>query len=543
MRTPLIASLRRLVMDMRIAEARKIPVDAVREERERISEENARKGISRRALLGGAAVAAGALALGPKRARAAAQTQSVAIIGGGMAGMACARILERRGVSFTLYESSSRIGGRMFTNDSGYWAGGQITEWGGELIDTGHTRMQKLATEYGLQLDDLLAAQPAGSEELYHVGGAHYAKHEADADFRAMWQVVKAEEAAAGYPTTWDDYTSHAQTLDNMSVYDWIAARVPGGHASRLGKVLDVAYAIEYGADTCDQSSLNLLYLLAYQPKPVRFASFGESDERYHIRGGNQQLPKAIAASLPNGVVQKGHKLVKIKQTSSGRTKCTFAVDGGSSLDKTFDWVVLCLPFAVLADVDFSDAGFDTMKRRAINQLGRGHSGKLQLQFNARTWAGTGAWPGVANGSTFSDVGYQCSWEPTRGQSGQKGVLNLFSGGSVTDAMRTNSAFATADNAQVNQDAQAGLQQIGVVFPGLQWNGKATQSIWHKNPHAKHGYAYYKVGQYTAFGGYEGARQGGVLFAGDHCSQDFQGFMEGAAREGERAGKELADLL
>ena len=72
----------------------------------------------------------------------------------------------------------------------------------------------------------------------------------------------------------------------------------------------------------------------------------------------------------------------------------------------------------------------------------------------------------------------------------------------------------------------------GVVFPGLQWNGKATQSIWHKNPHAKHGYAYYKVGQYTAFGGYEGARQGGVLFAGDHCSQDFQGFMEGAAREG-----------
>ena len=60
---------------------------------------------------------------------------------------------------------------------------------------------------------------------------------------------------------------------------------------------------------------------------------------------------------------------------------------------------------------------------------------------------------------------------------------------------------------------------------------------------AKHGYAYYRVGQYTAFGGYEGARQGGVLFAGDHTSQDFQGFMEGAATEGERAARDLLDLL
>ena len=545
MRTPLFRSLRQIVTDLRIAEHRQVPVDVVREERRRAEERAAAapRGIGRRALLGGAVAAAGALAIG-RRARAGTGNANaeIAIIGGGMAGMACADHLASYGISFKVYEASGRIGGRMYSNNSGYWADGQVSEWGGELIDTNHVTVQSLATDYGLELDNLLDLQPAGSEELYYAFGAHYGKHQADDDFRAMWEVVKADAQAAGYPTTHDSYSAHGYALDHLSVHDWIASRVPGGHASRLGRILDVAYNIEYGAETYDQSSLNLLYLLAYQPKPVAFASFGESDERYHIRGGNQQLPKAIADSLPAGTVEHGHKLVRIALTSSGRVKLTFSTSGGT-VEKTFDRVALCIPFAMLADVDYSQAGFDALKVQAIRNLGRGHNGKLQLQFNRRTWAGTGSWPGIANGSTFSDSGYQCSWEPTRGQAGQSGILNLYSGGSVTDAMKTTVPFATHTNAKVVQDAQAGLARIGVVFPGLQWNGRATQSIWHKNPFTQHSYAFYRVGQYTAFGGHEGVPQGPIHVAGDHTSQDFQGFMEGAAETGVKAGKEIRQAL
>ncbi len=213
-----------------------------------------------------------------------------------MAGMACAAVLDKQRVPFKVFEGSGRIGGRMYSNRSGYWDNNQVTEWGGELIDTNHATMQRLAARYGLALDDLLDLQPAGSEELYYAGGSHYAKHDADNDFRAMWDIVKADIHATSYPTLYDAYTDAGYALDHMSVHDWIATRVPGGHSSRLGKILDVAYAIEYGADTIDQSALNLLYLLAYQPDPDVFMSFGESDERFHIEGGNQQLPKAIAA-------------------------------------------------------------------------------------------------------------------------------------------------------------------------------------------------------------------------------------------------------
>ncbi len=198
----------------------------------------------------------------------------------------------------------------------------------------------------------------------------------------------------------------------------------------------------------------------------------------------------------------------------------------------------------MLATVDTAQAGFDPLKKRVINELGRGHNGKLQLQFKSRTWAGTGAWPGIANGSTFSDNGYQCSWERDARAVRRDRHPQPLLGGSVTDAMTATSAFSTHTNAQkVKNDAEAGLAQISAVYPSVDWNGKVTQSIWHKNPFAKHGYAYYRVGQYTTFGGHEGVRQGGVLFAGDHCSQDFQGFMEVAASEGERAGKELLARL
>ena len=52
-------------------------------------------------------------------------------------------------------------------------------------------------------------------------------------------------------------------------------------------------------------------------------------------------------------------------------------------------------------------------------------------------------------------------------------------------------------------------------------------------------YSYWKPGQYTGFGGYEGVRQGNIHFAGEHCSISFQGFMEGGAAEGVRAANEI----
>ena len=63
------------------------------------------------------------------------------------------------------------------------------------------------------------------------------------------------------------------------------------------------------------------------------------------------------------------------------------------------------------------------------------------------------------------------------------------------------------------------------------------------DPNLGASYSYWRVGQYTSFAGYEKVRQGNVFFAGEHCSLEYQGYMEGGAAEGARAAKEiLAEL-
>ncbi|HEY0254473.1 MAG TPA: FAD-dependent oxidoreductase [Kofleriaceae bacterium] len=496
-------------------------------------------GMSRRRFLGGAAVGAAALAM-PRRAWAAGKQPTVAIIGGGIAGLTCALKLRDKGFASTVYEASGRIGGRMFSN-ANYWNAGQVSEWCGELIDTGHQTIRNLAARYNLPLDNLHKAEPKGSDDTYFIDGHYYARTAAVADFAEISDIVAQDADDAGYPTVYNSSTPDGRELDHMTIYEWIETRVPGGHRSPLGQVLDLAYNIEYGADTKNQSALNLVYLLGFQPENSDFAIFGESDETFHIRGGNQQLPFAIANDLGDGV-KTGHSLVRLAQTSGGRYTSTFERSNGC-IDVVTDYVVLAIPFAVLANVDTSRAGFDNLKKTAINELGRGHNNKLQMQFKDRVWNGTGPWPGKSNGSSYSDTGYQASWDVTRAQPGTPGILVLYGGGSVTDSMFTQSPFATASDNNVLRDVNRGLRQVNPVYPGLDWNGKATQSIPHKSPFFNLAYSYWKPGQYTKFSGYEGATQGGVYFCGEHTSQDFQGFMEGGASTGKATAKALADLL
>jgi monoamine oxidase len=542
-RTPLLGAFQNLFREYRTARAAGLPLSGLREQRAARRAATAR-GFTRRELLAGSAASALALAL-PRRVRARSDDPTVVIVGGGIAGLTCALELADRGIASTVYEASGRIGGRMFTNAS-YFAAGQVAEWGGELIDTGHRTIRQLARRFDLRLDDLLDAQPPESEDTYYFFGHYYPKAQADIDFEPVFEAVVADEASAPFPTTFDAFTPEGAALDAMSVYEWIESRVPGGHGSPLGMLLDTAYAIEYGADTTEQSSLNLIYLLAFQPEESSGLSiFGESDERFHIRGGNQQLPEAIADCLGGGdAVVTGRKLVKIKETSAGRYRLTFEY-GSSTTDVTADYVVLAIPFAVLRHVDISEAGFDALKLKAIAEQGRGNNGKIQLQFTDRHWAQTGRWPGVSNGSSYADTGYQASWEATRAQSGDEGILVGYSAGSVTDSLTSNRAFATASNAAVRADAVTTLDYLELVFPGLtdKWNGKAILSLPTKSPFFRASYSFYRVGQYTTFAGYEAVRQGGVLFCGEHTSLAFQGFMEGGASEGKRAAKELKRVI
>lgn len=452
----------------------------------------------------------------------------VAVVGAGLAGLTCAYRLKQAGIHATLYEANTRVGGRCWTRRTDF-AEGQIAEHGGELIDQSHTRIRQLAQELRLPLDNLLAAEQNGTEPIYYFKGSRYTYAEATRDLKAIWQTLHRDVQEAGYPTLYNRSTPRGIALDAMSITDWLNEAVTGGVNSRLGQLLDVAYTIEYGAESEMQSALNLIYLLGYN-SPGQFSLFGASDEKYHVRGGNDLIAATLATELGSQVVT-GSALVAVRENEAGSITLTFQGDSGM-VEATADKVVFALPFSILRDVvDLSLANWSDLKMLAIEQLAMGTNSKLNVQFSKRHWRSLGY-----NGESYADTGYQVTWEVTRGQAGQGGILVDFTGGDIGNT------FGTGTPAE---RAQQFLAQVEPVFPGLtaKWNGRATIDYWPGNPFSRGSYPYWKVGQCTLFGGVEQEREGNAFFCGDHTSVDAQGYLEGAVETGERAaGEVLADL-
>jgi monoamine oxidase len=543
-RTPLLNRFRALVTDFEEAERSGRTVEAVQEERRQMK-------LTRRNFLKVTGATVGAAAFAPMAVLAATtkpggqQQGRIAIIGGGISGLNAALTLQDAGIASTVYEASSRVGGRMHS-DTTSWLNGQTSEHCGELIDSGHKTILGLANRFNLARVDLLGAEPAHSTDTNYFFGKYYTQAQANADFNPVWNNVKKDVNAASYPTLYNLFTQAGWDLDHMSLYDWIESRVPGGHASSMGQLLDVAYNIEYGNVTVQQSSLNIVYLLGFSPVPGNFSIFGASDERYHIVGGNERLPKAVAAALAASTVQLNTALTGMVRNADGTFTLTLK-SGTVTINRVFDRVIVAIPFSVLRTILTSDAayraaGFDSLKQTAITQLGYGKNAKLHLQFDTRYWNTSGPW-GIGNGATYSDTGYQNTWDVSRAQDGSTGILVDYTGGGVPLA-----SFSGDPNNQalVKQYARTFLSQLEPVFPGItsRWNGRATLDAPLNDPFLRGSYSYWKVGQYTQFSGYEKARQpdptsGKCHFAGEHCSQDFQGFMEGGAAEGLRAANEI----
>ncbi len=204
--------------------------------------------------------------------------------------------------------------------------------------------------------------------------------------------------------------------------------------------------------------------------------------------------------------------------------------------------MILTLPFSVLRKLDYSSAGFDELKQVAIQELGYGTNTKLSLQFSKRYWNSMGSW-GTGDGNIYTDLFFQNTWDSSRGLAGLTGVLTAYMGGS-NGASFTGAASpyaVAATDAYVRKYAIEFLSQLENVWPGVSrfWNGLATLSTPWTDPNLFGSYACWLVGQYTKFAGYERVRQGNCYFAGEHCSINFQGFMEGGAEEGARAARQI----
>lgn len=479
-----------------------------------------------------AAVATAGLVAGCSREATApapaAQTSGggarIAIVGGGMAGLNAAYKLQKAGLKAKIFEGSDRTGGRMFTA-SNLLGEGITTELGGEFIDSTHEEMLNLMDEFKLErLDTFAPENDSLKKETYFINGRHYTHEQAARAFVPLAKKIFEDYDAledVDYDTegggTKFDKMSIAQYLDGIGATGW------------MRELLDVAYVTEYGLDAGEQSSLNFTFLIGTGDieNPEAFDLLGESDERYKVKGGNQQVVDELAKRLESQI-QRRHRLESVKSKGTAFT-LTFQADSGV-VEEDADIVVFAIPFTMMRDVKL-DVPLSPLKKKAIQELGYGANAKVLVGFKSRHWQSLGY-----SGATYTDEPFQLAWDNSFMQPGMVGGLTLYSGGKPAIDV----GQGTAE--EVAKRLMAGVER---AYPGVtkERNGKVSRFHWPSFPWTKSSYACYKPGQWTTIAGSEGLPEGNLFFAGEHCSYDFQGYMNGAAQSGADAAKAIMGQL
>jgi monoamine oxidase len=480
-----------------------------------------RKAFIKDAVLGTVAISATGLLYACKKDVAILNKDiRIGIIGGGIAGLHAAYILKNNGYYSEVFEGSNRTGGRIFTAKD-LLNIGITTELGGEFIDSGHEDMFNLANEFGLPIYDLKStSENALLQDRFFFGNQVYELSDVVLAFQPFADAIQADIDALPDEINYTVTDATVIALDNTSLETYLQQK---GITGWLYDLLNVAYVTEYGLELAQQSSINFLFLFDPTELIENGELFGYSDERYKIAGGNEQIVKRLAKEVPSVVTD--HKLTQIKSVAN-QYHLTFE----NGVKRTFDRVIITIPFTMLREVDIQ-VEMPQVKKDSIQQLGYGKSGKLLAGFNTRIWRTQNT-----VGKVITDKNFQLGWDSSQLQPGTAGGYSFFVGGDECEALGD-----SAIEYKLNQY----LQQIESVYPGItaDYNGKSSKFNWAAHPFTKCGYACYKPGQWTTIGGAEIEPVGNLFFAGEHCSADFQGYMNGGAETGRVAAENVLKTL
>ena len=474
----------------------------------------------RRKFLRQAVYTAGSLAIAPlmlgswcSDAGAPGQ-QSVAIIGGGIAGLNACYQLKKQGIRATIYEAGSKIGGRMFTVRDEFGEG-ITTDIGGEFVDSTHTDLIGLMKELGLPFYDLRQDELQPKEIFFD--GKHLTNDDLKnalqpfvkqllSDIRSLPEVLSYETA------------SHFQHLDNLTITEYISAI---GISGWLYEFINVVLTREYGMEASEQSAINFLIMFT-PPKDHYYQMFGDDHEVMKIKGGSQQLCDALYEKIKESVVLK-HTLTSISASNPSGYQLTFSTNHSLRTVEA-DYILLAIPFSILRMIPVH-LEMPEGKQKCINEMGYGNSCKFILGMDSKPWRKAGK-----QGYTFTDLSVGAGWDSSQLQSSQNGSFTVFGGGQFGDSL----SRRTADD--ITGDF---VPQLERIYPGMAaaFNKKHIKYCWAGNPLAKGGYSSFKKGQWSTLAGWESVPVGNVYFAGEHVSREFQGYMNGGAQTGRVAAR------
>jgi monoamine oxidase len=462
----------------------------------------------------------------------------VAILGGGIAGLNCANHLLPSNLNFKVFEASKRLGGRILTHYNDSLGLGIFPEFGGDFIDSDHEDMLALAKEFNIQLIDLEEEMKSKklTKDIYFFDNRKISEREIIKEFKKV-----AGKIAKDVETLGENYdTEAAIALDAMPLADYFSSLKC---AQWLKDLLSAAYVAEFGLDCSEQSSLNFLDMIDTETA-AGFKVFGESDERYRLVGGNSKIIEGLTSKIGEDKIERNHEVTEINETENGLYQIKFG-NGKQALAKQ---VVCTIPFTILRKLPLNLKNMPPEKRKCIDELGYGTNTKLVLGYEGTPWTDA---PNKAMGYLFhKDIANGWDSGQNKTPDNTKGAYVCFFGGIFSqnlDKQSFKNKMAPPTHVwktELPQPTVEGfVKELDKVFKGSKrkFLQKHVFVNWIDYPYARGSYSCYKTGQWASIAGLEMASVGNFHFAGEHCSEAFQGFMNGGAETGRRAARALVE--
>ena len=437
--------------------------------------------------------------------------RSVIVAGAGLAGLTAAVDLHDDGAQVTVLDARDRPGGRVWTVRETF-VEGQHAEAGGDLIETDQEAIRRLAAELGLSLTPILRGGFAFVRR-----GSGRRPYEPFSTVDGLWRRIAklCEPWVRAYRLSeqrWDGPI--AQRLARLSVADWLDQI----HADRKTRAIMQGLRGFFLADPVDLSLLALVDELAFEsPGRARF---------YRIKGGNDLLVTRLAMKLRKPVHLKSTVLAATHMRD--KIRVTVGTPEGDQAQMTTDYLVLAMPATTLRRIAFRPP-LPPLQRKAIQDLHYGRATKTLLQFERRFWQQRGRPRAYGTELPIGAI-----WDGNEEQRGREGILTLLAGGSAS------------------RDTQTLVAKRGVegLVESLEWLGAMRTPVlasrmicWEQDPWAQGGYAFFCPAFDPELRLWLTRPHGRIVFAGEHTSLRWQGYMNGAVESGLRAAEEVRALL
>ncbi|HQY88631.1 MAG TPA: FAD-dependent oxidoreductase [Tepidisphaeraceae bacterium] len=478
--------------------------------------------VTRRTFVKGMMAATGGLLLSNQASanfKTMQQGKKIVVIGAGFSGLAVAHELASVGYDVTIIEARERLGGRVYsfndtirpdTKKADTWVAGKNAEGGGELIGSNHPCWVHYAEKFGLEFLDM---GDESAEAPIVLDGKRLTPEESEKLWETMEGVLQrmtADSVTVNSLEPWK--TENAAALDKKTCADFINAQ-PDLDAFTKG-ACDVLLSSDNAVEIAMQSYLGMLTCIAGAGGERYFTE----SEVYRCKGGNQQLAFKLAEAI--GMKKITLNLAVSEITIKGNKVMVTCRDGRTI---EADDVIVTVPPSVWHKIKFNPGLPATLKPQTGVAL------KYLAEMKKKFWRDS-----ELSQYMLSDDFLSQTWDGTDAQEeGEGASFHCFSGGqAAVDAMKIK---------KTERDAKYGAF-ISSVYPSFKDNFVRSRFMdWPNDPWTMQGYSFPAPGEVTTIGPALWNGIGGKIhFAGEHCSYQFVGYMEGGLNSGVQLARRLA---